>query len=65
MEYLNHFGSLITSDAKYTLQIKSRFCMATTVFNEKDSFASKLDLNLRKKLVKCYIWNVALYGAET
>jgi hypothetical protein len=24
-----------------------------------------LDLNLRKKLVKCYIWNIALYGAET
>ena len=22
-------------------------------------------LNLRKKLVKCYIWSVALYGAET
>ena len=25
----------------------------------------KLDLNLRKKLVKCYVWSVALYGAET
>jgi hypothetical protein len=28
-------------------------------------FTSKLDLNLRKKLVKCYIWSIALYGAET
>jgi hypothetical protein len=28
-------------------------------------FISKLDLNLRKKLVKCYIWSIALYGAET
>ena len=27
-------------------------------------FTSKLDLNLRKKLVKCYIWSIALYGAE-
>jgi hypothetical protein len=30
-------------------------------------FASKLDLNLRKKPVKryiCYIWSIALYGAE-
>jgi hypothetical protein len=26
---------------------------------------SKLDLNLRKKLIKCYIWNIALCGAET
>jgi hypothetical protein len=24
-----------------------------------------LDLNWRKKLVKCYIWSVALCGAET
>jgi hypothetical protein len=24
-----------------------------------------MDLELRKKLVKCYIWSVALYGAET
>jgi len=24
-----------------------------------------MDLKLRKKLVKCYIWSTALYGAET
>ena len=29
-----------------------------------DLFASTLDLKLRKKLVKCYIWSIALYGAE-
>jgi hypothetical protein len=28
-------------------------------------FTSKLDLNLRKKLVKCYIWRTALCVAET
>jgi hypothetical protein len=27
-------------------------------------FTSKLDLELRKKLVKCYIWSIAVYGAE-
>ena len=32
---------------------------------KKNLFTSKLDLNLRKKLVKCYIWSMALYGAET
>ena len=26
---------------------------------------STLDLKLRKKTVKCYIWSMALYGAET
>jgi hypothetical protein len=39
--------------------------MAKAAFNKKNLFTSKLDLNLRKKLVKCYIWNIALYGAET
>jgi len=28
-------------------------------------FTSILGLKLRKKLVKCYIWSIALYGAET
>jgi hypothetical protein len=28
-------------------------------------FTGKLDLNLRKKLIKCYIWSTALYGADT
>jgi hypothetical protein len=40
--------------------------MAKAEFNNKKNlFTSKLDLNLRKKVVKCYIWSVALYGAET
>jgi hypothetical protein len=28
-------------------------------------YAAGLDLNLRKKLVKCYSGSIALYGAET
>jgi hypothetical protein len=28
-------------------------------------FTSKLDLNLRNKLLKSYIWSIALYDAET
>jgi hypothetical protein len=42
--------------------------MAKAAFNRKKTlFTSKLDLllDLRKKLVKCYIWSIALYGAET
>jgi hypothetical protein len=40
--------------------------MAKAAFNEKKTlFTSKLDLNLWKKLVKWYIWSIALYGAET
>jgi hypothetical protein len=40
--------------------------MAKAAFNKKKAhFTSTLDLELRKKLVKCYIWNIALYGAGT
>jgi hypothetical protein len=40
--------------------------MAKAVFNKKRTrFTSTLDLELRKKLVKCYVWSIALYGAET
>ena len=40
--------------------------MAKAAFNKKKTlFTSNLDLNLRKKLVKCYIWSMAFYGAET
>jgi hypothetical protein len=40
--------------------------MAKAEFSKNiDSLISKLDLNLSKKLVTCYIWSVALCGAET
>jgi hypothetical protein len=40
--------------------------MAKAAFNNrKNLLTRKLDLNLRKKLVKCYIWSVALCGAAT
>jgi hypothetical protein len=56
---------LLTDDGRCTCKIKSRIAMAKAAFNNKNLFTSKLDLNLRKKLVKCYIWSMALYGAET
>jgi hypothetical protein len=39
--------------------------MAKAAFNKKNLFTSKLDLNLTRKLVKCYVWNIALCGAGT
>jgi hypothetical protein len=57
---------MITNDARCTREIKSRIAMAKAAFDKKKTlFTSKLALNLRKKLVKLYIWSIALYGAET
>ena len=40
--------------------------MAKAALNKKETlFTSKLDINLKKKLVKCYIWSMAFYGVET
>jgi hypothetical protein len=40
--------------------------MVKSAFHKlKNLFSTKLDLNLRKTLFKCRIWNTVLYGAET
>jgi len=53
------------SDATHTHKIKCRMATATEASTRRRLFASKLNLNLRKKLIKCYIWSIVLYGAET
>ena len=47
--------------------VQSRISMAKAAFIKKKKmlFTRKLDLNVRKKLLTCHIWSVALYGAET
>jgi hypothetical protein len=51
-----YLGSILTNDGKCTCEIKCRIAMAKAVFNKKRTlFASTLNLELRKKLVKCYI----------
>ena len=60
--YGQHFsveflGSILTNDGRCTCEIKCRIAMAKAAFNKKRAlFTSTLDLELRKKLVKCYIW---------
>ena len=60
---------MLTDDGRCTFEIKSLIAMAKAAFNKKKKkknlCTSKLDLNLRKKLLKCYVWSMALYGAET
>ena len=46
LEYFNCLGSVITSDTRCTLEIKSSITMAKTAFSNKKALsASKLDLN--------------------
>jgi len=66
VECFKYLGSMLTNDGSCPCEIKSRIAMEKPALNKKKIlFTSKLNLNLRKKLVKCCIWSMALYGAET
>ena len=65
MEYFNYLDSMITNDVRCRREMKSRTVMVKAAFDKKHTFfISKLNVSLRKKLVKCYIWGISLYGAE-
>jgi len=66
VESFKYFGSILTNDRRCTSEIKCRIAMAKAAFKKKRTlFTRTLDLELRKKLVKCYVWSIALYGVET
>ena len=66
VESFKYLGSVLTDDGRCTCEIKSRIAMAKAAFNKKRAvFTSTLDLKLRKKLVKCYIWSTAVFSVET
>jgi len=56
----NAKNSKLTNDCRYA---KLKQCDQNTFNKKKTLFTSKLDLYLRNKLVKCYIWSMAFYGA--
>jgi len=63
---LKYLGTILTNDGRCIYEIKCRIAMAKVAFNKKKAlFTSTLDLELREKLEKCYIWSIALYDAET
>jgi hypothetical protein len=52
---------MLTNDGRCTCEIKCRIAMAKAAFNKKRAlFTGTLDWELRKRLLKCYIWSVAL-----
>jgi len=50
---------MITNGARCVLEIKYRIAIEIAAFNKKKIlYTSKLDVNLRDKLVIYYIWNI-------
>ena len=65
VKYFSYVGRTIANDGRYTREIKSMIIISKAAINKKEAlFTNKLDLNLKKKLIKCYIWSIPLQGAE-
>jgi hypothetical protein len=60
VESFKYLGSTLKNYEICTCEINSRIAMAKAAFNKKRAlFTRKMDSELRKKLVKCYIWSIA------
>ena len=55
---------MITDDGRCKWEIKFWDCNGESGVQEEGSFDQQIALNCRKKPGKCYIWSVALCGAE-
>jgi hypothetical protein len=56
VEYFKYSGSMTTNGARCIRSIKPRTGMTKETLNkQKTLFTSKMDLNVREKLSKCYV----------
>ena len=63
MKPFKYLGNILTNDGICTCEFKSRIGVAKAALNKKGTlFNSTLELKLCKKLLKCYIWSIVLYG---
>ena len=66
MDSFKYLWYNISSNMNCCQEVKQRVAMAKEVFNRKRSiFCGPLEKELRKRLVKCFVWSVVLNGAET
>ena len=69
LEQVSHYkylGSILTEDGRCEKDMKTRLAMAKGTFNDKIAIlSSKLDQDLKKRMIKTLIWSIALYSAET
>src|SRR5215813_11692458 len=56
----------MNEDGRRESEIKRRIGMAKEAFNNKKRIlCGTMKKELRKRLIKCYVWGVLLYGCET
>ena len=66
VDHFKYLVSMLTRDGYCTREIDMRIAIAKEASNRKISLlTSKLNIEFWKILVRCYVWNIALYGSET
>jgi len=66
LQQFRYLGSLITEDGYCDKEIRSRIGLAKVKFIERKKILTrKMKLDLRKRIVICLVWCVALYASET
>ena len=66
VKQFNYLGSTITEDCKSQGEIRRRIILGKEAYNKnKELMRGKLELSLKKRLIKTLIWSVVLYGSET
>lgn len=63
----NYLGTIVNENNEYSEEIKTRIGKARSAFNNmRHVFKSgDLSLNLKTRLLRCYVFTVLLYGMET
>jgi hypothetical protein len=60
-----YLGSIISNDGRNRSEIIKLICL-TKINSKKTLLASRnISLNIRKNLLKTYVWSIALYECET
>ncbi|KAL4152683.1 hypothetical protein QTP88_000516 [Uroleucon formosanum] len=67
VDHFKYLGSIITDDGKSIKEIRSRIGQANNTFLKKRKILTSKNMNIatKKRLIKTYVWSVALYGSET
>jgi hypothetical protein len=62
-----YLGTWITSDGRCTQEIKCRIAQAKAAFMKMKSIITnrELELDVRKRIIQCYIEPILMYGCET
>ena len=55
-----YLGSLVTENCRSCHDIRKRIALGKETFNKKSDL-----IHLKKRMMKAFVWSVALYGSET